>query len=303
MLRRAHHLLSIATVAAAGAALIAGCAGTGAAGSGKLQVVAAENFWGSIAAQLGGDRASVRSIVRNPAADPHDYEPSAADARAMAAAKLAIVNGIGYDPWAPKLLGANPLSGRIVLNVGDLVGIEAGGNPHRWYSPRDVRQVIDAIVADYVKLDPQDAAYFRRRKATFEQRGLARYNGLIASIKRNYSGVPVGASESIFEPLAGALGLKLITPPGFLNAISEGSEPTAADRATVDSQIRSHRIKVWIYNSQNSTPDVQRLTQEARAAGIPVATVTETLSPASASFQEWQSRQLAGISRALASTR
>ena len=74
-------------------------------------MVAAENFWGSLAAQLGGDRVSVRSIIDNPDADPHDYEPTAADARAMAGAQLVIVNGIGYDAWAGKLVDANPDSG------------------------------------------------------------------------------------------------------------------------------------------------------------------------------------------------
>src|SRR5919109_1601805 len=116
---------------------IAGCGAGGAstAASGKLQVVAAENFWGSIAQQLGGDRVQVTSVIHNPATDPHDYEPTPADARTMAGAQLAIVNGVGYDPWAPKLLSANPVSGRVELNVGDLVGMKAGGNPHRWYSP------------------------------------------------------------------------------------------------------------------------------------------------------------------------
>src|SRR5947209_15813697 len=108
---------------------------------GPLQVVAAENFWGSIASQLGGDRVHVTSVITSPATDPHDYEPTAADARTLAGAKMVIVNGIGYDPWAPKLIAANPVGGRIVLTVGDLVGLKAGGNPHRWYSPRDVQRV------------------------------------------------------------------------------------------------------------------------------------------------------------------
>src|SRR5437588_612935 len=129
-------------------------------GSSTLQVVAAENFWGSIAAQLGGTRVHVTSIVSNPATDPHDYEPTAVDARTLAGAKLAIVNGVGYDPWAPKLLAANPVSGRVVITVGDLVGVKEGGNPHRWYSPPDVRRVIAAITRDYVQLDPRDRAYF-----------------------------------------------------------------------------------------------------------------------------------------------
>src|SRR5438034_1418628 len=194
-MRRLASLLLLAALPA----LAAGCAGSAVkgGGDGPLEVVAAENFWGSIAAQLGGSKVHVTSVVTSPATDPHDYEPTAADGRLLAGARMAIVNGIGYDPWAGKLLASNPVSGRIVLDVGDLVGIPAGGNPHRWYSPPSVQQVIDAIAGDYSKLDPKDAAYFRARKHAFETKGLARYERLIATINRSYHGVPVGASESI----------------------------------------------------------------------------------------------------------
>jgi len=277
-------------------------AGTGAAAtnSSRLQVVAAENFWGSIASQLGGDRVEVTSVITSPATDPHDYEPTAADARTIAGARMVIVNGIGYDPWAGKLIAANPVHGRVVLTVGDLVGIKPGGNPHRWYSPTDVQRVIDEIVRDYTKLDPKDGAYFEQQRARFETRGLAQYKRLIATIKRKYHGVPVGASESIFAPLAQALGLRLLTPPSFLKAISEGAEPTAKDKTAIDRQIAGRQIKVWVFNSQNSTPDVQRITDAARKHGIQVATITETLVPVSATFQAWQTRQLQALATALA---
>ena len=288
------------------AAIALVCAGTrlstvGAATKGSgLRVVAAENFWGSIAAQLGGNRVRVTSVITSPATDPHDYEPTAADARTMAGAQLAIVNGIGYDPWAGKLIAANPVHGRVVLTVGDLVGVKPGGNPHRWYSPSNVQQVTAQIVRDYTKLDPKDAGYFAQQQARFETRGLAQYKGLIATIKRKYHGVPVGASESIFAPLAQALGLKLLTPASFLKAINEGTEPTASDKTTIDRQIAGKQIKVWVFNSQNSTPDVQRITDAARKKGIPITTITETLTPTSASFQSWQSRQLEALAAALA---
>jgi zinc/manganese transport system substrate-binding protein len=288
----------LALLALAGAVLAT--ARTTAAGGTTLQVVAAENFWGSIAAQLGGDRVHVTSVISSPATDPHDYEPTAADARTMAGATLAIVNGIGYDPWAGKLIAANPVHGRVVLTVGDLVGLEPGANPHRWYSPTDVHRVIDRIVRDYTKLDPKGASYFKRQKARFETRGLAQYTRLIATIKRTYRGVPVGASESIVVPLAQALGLKLLTPASFLKAISEGAEPTAADKTVIDRQIARREIRVWIFNSQNSTPDVQRITDAAREKRIPVTTITETPTPAGVSFQAWQSRQLVALAAALA---
>jgi len=274
--------------------------GAASAGGSGLELVAAENFWGSIATQLGGNRVHVTSVITSPATDPHDYEPTAADARAMAGAQMAIVNGVGYDSWADKLIAANPVDGRVVLDVGDLVGIEPGGNPHRWYSPGDVQAVIGAIVRDYSKLDPKGAAYYKQQKARVEARGLAQYKRLIATIKRRYSGVPVGASESVFALLAPALGLKLLTPPSFLKAISEGTDPTAADKTTVDRQIARRQIKVWVFNTQNSTPDVARLTEAARRKHIAVTTITETLVPADASFQAWQAHQLIALEAALA---
>ncbi|WP_037911591.1 metal ABC transporter solute-binding protein, Zn/Mn family [Actinacidiphila yeochonensis] len=264
-----------------------------------IRVLAAENFWGSIAAQLGGSHAAVTSVISNPATDPHDYEPTAADARTAAGAQYAIVNGIGYDTWADKLLAASPADGRRELRVGDLVGVKPGGNPHRWYSPADVHQVIDRITADYTAIDPADAAYFAARRTAFETTALGPYDQEIAHIKAVYAGTPIGASESIVSPLAQGLGLRMLTPDTFLSAISEGTDPTARDKSTVDRQIATHAIRVYVYNSQNSTPDVREQVKAAKAAGIPVATVTETLAPAGASFQQWQTAELKGLAAAL----
>ena len=163
-----------------------------------------------------------------------------------------------------------------------------------------MQRTIDAIVSDYSKLDPKNGGYFARQKTRFETSSLADYKQLIATINRKYHGVPVGASESIFAPLAQALGLRLLTPPTFLKAISEGAEPTAADKTTVDRQIADRQIKVWVYNTQNSTPDVKQITEAARKRGLPVTPITETLVPASASFQQWQSHQLDAVAAALA---
>ena len=288
------------------ACLLVGCAtsspvnqSNGSTGTKKIAVVAAENFWGSIAAQVGGDRVSVHSIIANPDADPHDYEPTAADGRALADAQYVIENGVGYDPWVAKLVAANAMPDRAVLNVGQLVRVKEGGNPHRWYSPDDVHRVIEQICADYKRIDPADSAYFDQQKQNYETHGLARYNQLIADIKSKYSGTSIGASESIVTPLAEGLDLRIATPESFLNAISEGTDPTAADKITADKQIEMRQIKIFLFNSQNSTPDVAALVTAAKKQGIPVATVTETLVPATASFQDWQADQLQGIQQAL----
>jgi zinc/manganese transport system substrate-binding protein len=283
------------------AATLAGCGGGGAAtgADGKLNVVAAEDFWGSIAEQVGGDRVAVTDIITNPAADPHDYEPTAEDGRALASAQVSIVNGIGYDEWASKLLAANEDGARVEVSVGDVLGLKSGDNPHQWYSPESVEAVTAAIVKAYEEADPGHDPYYEAQAKKFDTQGLARYHRLIAKIKNEFAGTKVGASESIFEPLAPALGLDLITPTGFMDGIAEGTEPSPSEKATADHQLVDRAIGLWVYNSQNATPDVKRLNEAAEEYGIPIATVTETLTPEGASFQTWMVRQLEGIDTAL----
>jgi zinc/manganese transport system substrate-binding protein len=264
-----------------------------------LQVAAAENFWGSIASQIGGEHAHVVSIITNPDTDPHSYEPTSNDARLIAGAQMVIENGIGYDPWVPQLLSADQTH-PTVLDVGTVVGVAAGGNPHRWYNPQDLQQVERTIVSDYQALDPADTAYFERQASNFNTVSLKPYDSAIEAIKARYSGTPVGGSESIFAMLTPALGLDLITPPTFLRAISEGTEVTTGDKEAIDHQIKRHLIKIYVYNSQNVTPDVQAQLAEVKAEHIPYATITETLAPANSTYQAWQTRQLLGIEAALA---
>jgi zinc/manganese transport system substrate-binding protein len=160
--------------------------------------------------------------------------------------------------------------------------------------------VVDQITVDYKKIDPADAAFFDSQHDVVLKTNLKGYFNAIDGIRAAYTGTPVGASESIFALLAPPLGLKLLTPDSFLNAITEGTDPTAGDKATIDAQIKNRQIKVYVYNSQNATPDIQAQMAAARKAGIPVATITETLTPAGASFQDWQVAQLDALKQALA---
>ncbi len=269
------------------------------AGSSKPIVVAAENFWGSIATQIAGDKACVASIIVNPDTDPHAYEAKPNDAKLIAGAKYFIENGAGYDPWAPKLVAANPVSGRVVFDVGDFNGKKEGDNPHMWYSPPLVDKVIDKITADLDTIDAADASFFDQQKTQYKTVALKDYMDTIAAIKQKYAGTPVGASESIFSYLADALGLNLVTPYEYLRAISEGTDPSPADKAEVQREISMKSIKVFVFNSQNSTKDVVALVNQAKAQKIPVSTVTETLTPANLTFQDWQTKQLKGLLTAL----
>ena len=301
------HVSGVAAVLAA-MAVLSGCAlslppggeGTSAYSVRVVRVVAAEDFWGSIVAQVGGVHADVVSIIANPETDPHTYEPTAADARRLADAQVAVYNGAGYDPWMQRLLAADG-GARTVLDVGALVGVAPGGNPHLWYSPAYVARFITTSTADLVAADPADRAYFQTRAERYVQVGLSGYHAAIASIRARFAGTPVAASESIVVYLCQALGLDLVTPPSFLRAISEGTDVSAADTATIDAQLRDRTVRVYLENTQNLTPDVQAQVRAARSAGIPLVRVTETLQPAGVTFQVWQTTQLQALETALAS--
>jgi zinc/manganese transport system substrate-binding protein len=285
-------LLAVGTVVAA-------CGSpSGLTANNSLRVVAAENFWGSIAAQLGADKVSVTSIVTNPNTDPHEYESSANDARAFATADYVILNGAGYDDWGQKLLAANPNQHRRVLTVATLLGKKAGDNPHFWYSPSYVTKVADAITAGFKSLDNADSAYFDQQRAAFDT-ALHPYDSLIGQIKARDPGVAVASTESIFVYLAQALGLNLVSPPSFMTAISEGDDPPAQSVAQFQNQLRGHQVKVLIYNTQTSTPITDNLKQLAAANGIAVVGISETVEPANASFQDWQVKQLQALQAGL----
>ncbi|HEY0166466.1 MAG TPA: zinc ABC transporter substrate-binding protein [Jatrophihabitans sp.] len=281
---------------------VAGCATTPsapAAPGGPIEVAASTNVWGSILSQLGGSHVRATAIISNPQTDPHAYEPTPADARTIAGSRVFVQNGVGYDPWAARSVAASPDENRTVIDVGKLVGTPDGGNPHRWYSPADVAKVIDAVSAGLKRADPANAEYYDNRRRSFQAEDLGQYHQLISDIKARYPGVAVGASESIFEPMSQALGLKLATPAGFLQAISEGTDPSAADKAASEAQLSRRTVRVYVYNGQNATPDVAAQLATARRAGVPVVAVTETINPPDASFQQWQVSQLRALLAAL----
>jgi zinc/manganese transport system substrate-binding protein len=269
------------------------------ASSGKtLQVVAGQNFWGSIASQLGGSHVTVTSVVTNPNADPHDYESNTKDARAFATADYVILNGAGYDDWASKLLSANPNQSRKVFMVADLLSKKAGDNPHFWYNPDWVEKVADKITADYQAIDSADSSYFGDQRAAL-QTAMTPYHDRVAKIRSSFRGVVVASTESIFEYMAAALGLNLISPPQFMMAVAEGNDPPAQTVAEFHNLIAGKKIKVLVYNVQTSTNITDDLKRQATNNGIPVVGVSETLQPVDATFQEWQGAQLLTLQNAL----
>ena len=281
--------------------VIAGCSTASSATSppgGHVDIVAAENFWGSIAAQLGGSKVAVTSIVSDPNADPHDYQSSTSNARAFATANYVILNGAGYDSWAQALLSANPESGRTVLSVADLLGKKEGDNPHFWYSPTYVGQVADRITSDLGSLDPSDAAYFQMQRSSFEE-ALRPYHDRIAAIKTQFAGRRIAATESIVVYLCDALGLNLISPPEFMKAVAEGNDPPTDTVSEFQRQLQSKQATVLVFNEQTATDVTTNVKKLATQQGVPVVGVTETIQPSDATFEAWMVGELNDIQNAL----
>jgi zinc/manganese transport system substrate-binding protein len=264
----------------------------------KLQIVAAENFWGSLVSQIGGSHAVVKSVVSDPNADPHEYESNSADARSFATANYVIENGVGYDSWADKLLSASPNSNRVVLNVGQLVGKQNGDNPHLWYNPDYVNQAINQMEVDLVRLDPADATYYKQQLATLKSK-LLPYQDRIQSIKQNYGGEKVAATEDIFAYLASAAGLNLVSPSAFIQAVAEGNDPPSSSIVEFQQQLQSGQVKAMVYNEQTVTPLTNSMKKIATDQDIPIVGVTETIQPPNTTFQDWMNSQLIDLQNAL----
>jgi len=264
----------------------------------KLQVVAAENFWGSLLSQLGGNRIQVTSVVSDPNADPHEYESNTTTAREFAAAKYIVLNGVGYDTWANKLLGAQPEPGRKVLTIGTLVGKKEGDNPHLWYNPAYVNVAIKQMDKDLISIDPDGKSYYQQQLKNL-QSSLSGYQNRIVSIKQQFGGTKVAATEDIFAYLAQAAGLDLVSPPAFIEAVAEGNDPPTDSVVQFQQQLESGQVKVLAYNEQTVTPLTTSIKQLAAQQNVPVIGITETIQPPDTTFQVWMNAELINLENAL----
>jgi zinc/manganese transport system substrate-binding protein len=265
---------------------------------GVVKVVAAENFWGDIASQLGGAHVKVTSIISDPTVDPHQYESDARDAATIADARLVIVNGAGYDDAINKLLAVTSNRDRVVMTVQQVLHQRDDVNPHLWYDVPRVPEVARSIEAQLVTADPANRGFFAANLKAFIA-SLEPLNRILAEIKTKYPGAPVAYTERVPGYLLAAAGLTIATPPGFAQAIEDGNEPNAHDTQAMNDLVSEHRIRALLYNAQATSPVTQHVQDLARNAGIPVVPVTETQPANEPTYQAWQLHQLEALLTAL----
>ena len=265
-------------------------------GAAKLQVVAAENFYADIAGQVAGDVAITRSILNNPDQDPHLFEASPSVARELADADIAIENGADYDPWMAALLAASPSASRRLINVAALLGVPRSSNPHLWYDPRTMPIVARALAAAMTRVVPGQRDQLGSRLAGVE-RSLEAVAARVSELRRRYAGTPVTATEPAFGLMAAALGL-VMRNETFQRAVMNNAEPAPGDVAAFEADLRTHAVKVMIYNRQASDSAAMRLRTIAAANHIPTIGISET-EPPGTTYQSWMLAQLDALDRAL----
>jgi len=263
----------------------------------KIPVVAAENFYGDVVRQLGGERVDVTSILSNPDQDPHLFEASPATARALQHASLVVYNGADYDPWMAKLLAASKGAQRTVIVAADLTGRKGGDNPHLWYDPATMPKVARAIHDALGAADPAHKSAYDANLAKFLD-SLKPIDAKVAELHGRYAGLPVTATEPVFGYMSDAIGLGMRNQR-FQLATMNDTEASAADIAAFERDLRDQRVRVLIYNSQATEALTQRMLKLAQQSKVPTLSVTETL-PAGKTYQTWMLTQLDALGKALA---
>ena len=282
-------------------ALTTGCGATSTpARSGSIAVVAAENEYGNVAAQVGGTDVSVTSVESNPNTDPHTYEVSPSVAQEITAAQVIIQNGIGYDAYMTRIESASPSTTRKVINVQHLLGLpDSTPNPHLWYDPTTMPKVANALAADYAALKPADASYFTANAAKFIA-SLNPWLQALASFKSQYAGTPVATTEPVADYMLQAASADNLTPFAFQLDVMNGVDPSPQDVSLQTSLFGQHKVKVLVYNQQVTDTLTQTFISAAQSAKIPVVGVYETMPTPGFTYQSWMLAEVNALQKAVA---
>ena len=290
------------------ALVLAGCSGSPAASSssasddGRVRVVASTDVWGDVVRQVGGDDVSVDSLITDPDRDPHEYQADPRDQLAVSRAQVVVVNGGGYDDFLERLT-ANAPSGTKVLDMVQESGVAApaGGelNEHLWYDLGAVSEVAGDIAAELTRVAPEHRADFAERLTTFRAK-ISRLQQEEAAIRSaGGQGKGVAITEPVPLYMTAALGLVNRTPAAFSEAVEEGDDVAPAVLREQLALFSEHRVALLAYNEQTTGATTDQVLAAAKAAGVPVVGVRETL-PDGQDWLTWMAADLKAMRAALA---
>ena len=275
-------------------------AASAAGGGGTIRVVAAENEYGNVASQIGGRYVSVSSVESNPNTDPHTYEVSPDVAKEVSGAQVLVENGVGYDDFMSKIASASSSSSRQVINAQHVLGLpDNTPNPHLWYSPQTMPKVAAVMAADFAKLQPSHAAYFKANVAKFDK-SLKPWLTAMAQFKAKYPGTPVATTEPVSDYMLQAAGTKNMTPFSFQADVMNGTDPSPQSVSAQNDLFSQHKVKVFVYNQQVTDALTQGFITQAQKAGVPIVGVYETMPTPGYTYQSWMLAEVHALQKAVA---
>ena len=284
---------AVAGVAAASMLVAVAACGTskdnktagGEGGNGTIEVVASINQWGSVAKDLGGSHVDVTNIMTKTNVEAHDYEPTSQDVAKFGTAKVAVVNGADYDPWASKAASATKAT---LVTAAETAGIKEGDNPHVWFSAKVRSNTADAITAAYQKADPSHKDDYAKLNKEWH----AKEDQLESKIKETSAkteGLPYAATESVAWYLADDLKMTDATPKGYAQASANESEPTPADIKDFQDTLKAGFIKMFVFNSQEANSTIDQITGAAKDANVPIVELAEQMPKQYTNLLDWMS--------------
>ncbi|MEU0383279.1 metal ABC transporter solute-binding protein, Zn/Mn family [Streptomyces chartreusis] len=297
----------LALLTSASLALLAGCGSSSDSADAKstprkVPVVASTNVYGDIVRSIGADKVAITSVISDPDQDPHSYEANTQNQLALSKAKVVVENGGGYDDFVDRMLKSGHNDSAQVINAVRVSGKTApkGGelNEHVWYDFPTVARVADRISAALAKADPADAAAFRKNATAFKA-GLAPLEAKEAQIKKEHGGAAVAITEPVPLYMIEASGLVNRTPAEFSEAIEEGDDVSPRVLQESLALFSGRKVEALVYNEQTSGPQTEKAEAAAKAAGIPVVPVTETL-PKGKDYLGWMTANVDALAGALA---
>lgn len=262
--------------------------------SDKVSIVTTTNVYADIAKNVVGKYGSVQAIIKNSATDPHDFEPTTADAKELTKANIIVANGLGYDTWMNKL--ASSVSKKPVLVGEDLMGLKKGDNPHIWYDLDMPTKYVNYLVKRLSKLDKKHAAYFKENGDKYLAK-VAKIKQIAKSTDKK-NNKPVFVSEPVFDYGLEEAGYK-IGDKEFEEAIENGTDPSPKTINKMTNEIKDKKIAFLVNNTQASSSTVKTFVKLAKENGVPVLNVRETI-PNHMTYLDWMRenyQNLANISK------
>ncbi|RMC23712.1 metal ABC transporter substrate-binding protein [Lactobacillus sp. ESL0245] len=246
----------------------------------KISIMTTTNVYADIAKNVVGKYGTAQAIIKNANVDPHDFEPTTNDAKAMSQADIVVANGLGYDSWMNKL--ASSVDKKPILVGEDLLGLKKGDNPHVWFDLKMPAKYVDWLVKELSRKDPQHSRYYRNNGRRYLAE-IARVQKAASKIGGHHQSVYV--SEPVFDYALKAAGFK-VADKDFEKAVQNNTDPSPATVQKISQGIKERKISFFVVNSQTSSSTVDNFVKMADEHDVPVLKIRETI-PAKTTYLEW----------------